>query len=104
MAATASASQMVIEGGGGNDHLEGGADGDTFVFRDNWGADFISDFENDIDLLDLTAVTDGASGDITYADLTIIQDGNDTLISYGSDSIRLINIQRSNIDENDFNI
>ena len=62
-----------LTGGAGTDALYGnsgsGADGavDTFVFGDDWGTDFVFDFEHGIDKLDMTAV----AGVHSFADLTL---------------------------------
>ena len=62
-----------LTGGTGIDALYGnsgnGGDGavDTFVFIDNWGIDFVFDFDNDIDKLDVSAV----SGLNSIADVTV---------------------------------
>jgi Ca2+-binding RTX toxin-like protein len=45
----------VLNGGAGNDRLIGGAGSDRFVFAPGHGTAVIKDFEDDIDILDLTA-------------------------------------------------
>ena len=52
-------------GAGGNDVLTGGAQGDTFIFQGNWGADSVADFQNGLDLLDLRGTG------LSFAGLTI---------------------------------
>ncbi|MEM6383927.1 MAG: calcium-binding protein [Pseudomonadota bacterium] len=45
----------VLDGGTGTDTLIGGTGSDTFVFAPAYGADTVTDFEDDLDQLDLTA-------------------------------------------------
>jgi Ca2+-binding RTX toxin-like protein len=62
-----------LRGGAGTDNLYGnsgnGGDGavDRFVFDDNWGTDFVFDFDNGVDKLDVSAVT----GLNSFADLSV---------------------------------
>lgn len=42
-----------LEGGIGRDKLVGGTGSDTFVFKDGWAVDRVSDFEDDIDTIEL---------------------------------------------------
>lgn len=85
-----------LSGDGGNDVLTGGAGHDTFHFSYiGFGADLVTDFTDGQDLLNLTSLGihpysfDAAiqSGALTIADV-----GADTLITYGSDSIRLVGV------------
>ncbi|MBL4874018.1 MAG: hypothetical protein JKY41_11700 [Rhodobacteraceae bacterium] len=39
----------ILRGGAGNDWLEGGGGADVFIFRDNWGQDEVTDFQDGID-------------------------------------------------------
>lgn len=45
----------LLVGGEGNDQLTGGAGGDTFVFGRDHGSDWITDFGNGADVIDLSA-------------------------------------------------
>jgi len=62
-----------LRGGAGTDNLYGnsgnGGDGavDTFTFVDNWGTDFVFDFENGTDKFDVSTVT-GLNG---FSDVTV---------------------------------
>ncbi len=86
-----------INGGLGNDWFVGGAGADVFVFDANWGTDTVSDFEDGVDLLDLSG-----SG-LTFADLTITQSGTSTIISGpGGNAIELDNILAADITSADF--
>ena len=63
-----------LRGDAGTDALYGnsgnGGDGavDTFVFSDGWGTDFVFDFDNGVDKLDVSAVT----GLNSFADLNVV--------------------------------
>lgn len=57
-----------LEGGAGNDFFVGGAGVDQFVFGANWGGDFIQDFEDGVEQIDLSATG------LAFADLTIGED------------------------------
>lgn len=85
-----------LDGGAGNDRLVGGAGSDVFVFGANWGVDTVTDFTKGEDTLNLTATG------LQFADLTITQVGADTQISYGTDSITLVNFTVTNLVESDF--
>ena len=56
-----------LQAGNSTDHLVGGALMDTFRFSDNSGTDYIYDWQDGIDRIDLSAVT-GVAG---FSDLTI---------------------------------
>jgi Ca2+-binding RTX toxin-like protein len=78
-----------LNGGAGNDHLQGGAGGDTliggvgadtltggegqdiFVFTPGSGVDFITDFEQGLDKIDLTAYSKTHGGSIFGHDDTL---------------------------------
>lgn len=78
----------VIRGYLGNDGLTGGAGADTFVFDNNGGTDFITDFENDIDKLDLSVYNYASTAQV-LADTTVV--GADVFINIdANDIIRLV--------------
>ena len=60
----------MLEGGAGNDALDGGGGADTFVFASGHGTDRIANFE-DADTIRI------ADSSVTYSDLTIVADAND---------------------------
>jgi Ca2+-binding RTX toxin-like protein len=94
---TGGAGNDKLRGGAGDDVLEGGAGSDRFIYDEvAWGGDEISDFDNGVDLIDLSA-----SG-LTFADLTIIQFGSDTLIGATLGQIRIVGVSATVIDEDDF--
>ena len=78
-----------LTGGLGNDALYGnsggGGDGatDTFVFTNNWGVDFVFDFETGIDKLDMTNVT----GVHSASDLAITSNAGNALVSFSGRQI-----------------
>jgi carbonic anhydrase len=90
----------ILNGNGGNDTLIGGNSNDTFVFEAGFGADFITDFGDGIDYIDLNAFT------TTFTALTVAQSGADTIISsavFGTgNTITLTNFSATNINAADF--
>ncbi len=95
-----------LEGGAGNDLLFGGAGNDIFVFAaPGFGRDWISDFDADAlggqDLLDVSGL--GITAATFEAAVTLTDLGNDTLITIGDDSIRLVRVgDPATVDANDF--
>ena len=65
-----------LEGGAGQDFLSGGADADVFVFADGFGEDVVADFEDGVDLLDVSSMSLVS----TISDLTITTGGGHTYI------------------------
>ncbi|HZB61669.1 MAG TPA: CAP domain-containing protein [Microvirga sp.] len=93
----------VLNGGAGNDALRGGAGADSFRFRDQWGADTVSDFQNGSDRIDLR----GAG--LSFNELSIAQrdadrDGraDDVVIKADGQSIALLNLKASLVGVSDF--
>ncbi|NNE51586.1 MAG: hypothetical protein HKN30_04210 [Sulfitobacter sp.] len=90
-------------GGTGDDLLSGGAAADTFIFADNHGNDTVTDFDalgagEELDLSALSAINE--IDDILAASR---QSGADTIIETGTgSSIRLLDVDRDDLDENDF--
>ena len=87
-----------INGGNGNDNLGGGAGADRFIYSDGWGDDIIADFENGIDIIDMSNVA-GVNG---ISDLTITFSDGSTYLSYQGDEIRLFAENIANIGAEDF--
>jgi len=86
-----------LDGSAGNDFLSGGAGTDSFVFQAGWGADIIADFDDGVELIDISALG------ITFADLTIANaPGGNAVISYQGNEILLQNIDAADIDASDF--
>ncbi|MEM9060687.1 MAG: calcium-binding protein [Pseudomonadota bacterium] len=83
-----------LDGGLGNDILEGGADADVFVF--SAGADVILDFEDGLDLIDLTGVG------LLFSDLGIAQSGGNVLITHGLGTLTLLNFAAGDLSAADF--
>ena len=87
----------ILEGQGGNDTLTGGADADAFVFNLGDNSDTIADFEDGVDMIDLSATG------LSFADLVIttVASGS-TIVDYGSgDQIELLSTA-GQIDQSDF--
>src|SRR6185437_2196792 len=55
----------VLDGGAGNDYLQGNGGGDTFVFGRGYGQDIINDFHTDATLSALAFNSDTAPADVT---------------------------------------
>ena len=86
-----------LVGGKGDDFLTGGADADAFDFRGEWGDDTIVDFQDGLDMIDLS------SSKLDFNDLTIQQSGTSVLIEDDNgNSITLLNATLSTISEDDF--
>lgn len=65
----------MIDGGRGNDLLQGGAGDDVFVFNIGDGIDTITDFDDGVDMIRVA----------NTGHLSIMQNGADTTITYGVD-------------------
>ncbi len=90
-----------LVGGASVDHMTGGAGADTFVFGPGHGYDYIHDFTDGEDVVDLTALT-GISG---FEDLTITAYGEDAIVdltAHGGGHIHLRNVDVADLDANDF--
>jgi len=96
------AGQDTIIGRSGNDVLTGGADRDVFLFKDNFGTDVITDFEDGIDRILIR--TDG----VRFKDLSITGTGTDVdraaVVSWGAegDSITLEGVDHTDLTRADF--
>ncbi|QRF68045.1 beta strand repeat-containing protein [Ponticoccus alexandrii] len=73
-----------LDGGLGNDTLTGNGGADTFVFAEGFGADVVLDFEDGVDRFDFTGLSN--PGTLSIADL-----GADAVITYGLDTITVLN-------------
>ena len=92
-----------LDGGAGDDTYTGGEGADTFVFAAESGTNTITDFEDNIDTIDLTAFS-SISG---FTDLSgkIEQDGADTKIDlsdFGGGVIVLEDFTSTDLDASDF--
>jgi len=76
--------------------LTGGLGIDTFVFLSGWGSDVITDFEDGVDLIDLSGA--GAS----FADLQISSTAGGAALAFGGETISLAGIDAALVDETDF--
>ena len=91
----------LLVGGEGNDALTGGAGADTFVFGRDHGTDFITDFGNGDDVIDLSAL-EGISG---FEDLHAWSFGTATVVGlsdHGGGQIWLLETDVSDLDAGDF--
>ncbi|UWP93936.1 hypothetical protein K3X13_15765 (plasmid) [Aliiroseovarius crassostreae] len=82
--------------GGGNDLVSGGADADVFVWNttQSTGADRITDFQDGLDLLQMSGVS--------FADLTINSTADGALVSWSTGSVLLLDVEIANITADDF--
>lgn len=85
----------IINGGRGNDVLNGGAAADTFVFVTGTGHDTIADFQDGMDLIDITGIKSIKDfGQITGA---MVQNGTGVDIALGDND--MLTIQNITIDK-----
>ncbi|NVJ98615.1 MAG: M10 family metallopeptidase C-terminal domain-containing protein [Alphaproteobacteria bacterium] len=75
--------------GRGDDQMTGGTGADVFVIGRSWGDDTITDFNAAKDILDFQ----GSGLDI--ADMTFSQSGNNTVITDGTNTLTLLNVDRN---------
>ncbi len=89
-------------GGAGDDIMTGGRFGDSFIFADNFGSDTITDFENNRDVLDLSA---HSSLNTLAAVLAVsTQVGADVVIALNAtNTITLQGFTLADLDADDFN-
>lgn len=86
----------ILAGGQGSDTLYGGAGADSFMFQTGAGRDYIRDFQVGRDEIGFT------EGPTEFSELTIRQDGRYALVIYGTDWIRLDNVDAASLTANDF--
>jgi hypothetical protein len=93
----------VLEGGLGNDKMDGGSGNDVFLFGDDFGDDRILSFDYDPsggqDQLDVTALNISAANFDSLVDIDKV--ANNTLIAIGDDTITLVGV-KNGIDISDF--
>jgi len=92
-----------LDGGVGNDTLTGSGNSDVFIFANNFGNDVIEDFDalDDFEDIDLSAV----SSIVDFNDLFLnhlAQIGANSVITDGTDTITLLNVNASNLGAEDF--
>ncbi|WMS43465.1 hypothetical protein RDV64_03425 [Acuticoccus sp. MNP-M23] len=99
---------QVIAGGSGDDLMEGGAGNDRFVFADDtrsggsFGTDFVRDFTDEEDRLDLTdyGITSRADAEAIG---TVTEVGRNTVIDLGADgAVTLRDFALANLTDDDF--
>jgi len=84
----------MLSGGAGIDKLFGGAGADTFVFAAGEQFTFVTDFQNDIDSIDLTAY---GYADVSDALANMNQLGNHVRFFDGGDTLLVLNVDLSDI-------
>jgi Ca2+-binding RTX toxin-like protein len=94
----------VLDGGAGDDTLIGGAGADIFRFSAGFGHDIIADFQaspvGGQDLLDISGL--GITAATFAGSVKIAASGTSTMISIGTDSIRLAGVGAAAINSSDF--
>lgn len=93
----------VLIGGAGDDLLIGGSGADTFVFGAGSGNDVVADYTDGEDKISIDV--NGLTNIANFNDLNIFADGNDTVIDLtanGGGTIRLTNVDISELDTSDF--
>ncbi|MBX9459196.1 MAG: M10 family metallopeptidase C-terminal domain-containing protein [Rhizobium sp.] len=91
----------IINGGRGNDILHGGAAADTFVFATGTGHDTIADFQDGIDLIDITGIR--KINDFAQIADAMTQNGTDVVIDLGGkDSLTIQNVTIDKLTAIDF--
>ncbi len=93
----------ILVGGSGNDTLTGGEGADTFVFSSfDLGADVITDFQNGLDLIDVSAFNFGAAA-LQNVINNAQQIGGNVLLTFApNNSVLLEGIQTNILDTTDF--
>jgi len=91
----------ILSGGAGNDVMTGGSGNDTFIFQANHGADVITDFQVDLDKIDLSSLGVTWAGKGTSWSITS-NGGNAKIIYDGADNVILTGVAASALTESDF--
>lgn len=90
-----------IDGGDGEDRYHGGQGADTFVFTADGEEDRINDFEDGVDVIDVSAFA--LAGGFADIQAGATQDGDDVYIDLGGgDVIKLNDTLLSEVTEDDF--
>ena len=104
--AATSPTGSAILAGAGNDLLTGGAGDDVFTFPPGFGQATISDFAagpaGNHDLIDISSL--GVTAATFAGSVSIVGSGDNTTISVGTNSIKLLNVAPSSIDITDFRL
>ncbi|WP_439111296.1 calcium-binding protein [Lentibacter sp.] len=81
-----------LEGGAGNDQLWGGAGADVFVFATGHGRDYLYDFEDGVDLFDITGLDFALTNLLLSGSVNeTIAAGTSFIFENNSDSIQIYN-------------
>ena len=87
----------ILDGGAGKDTLTGGALADTFVFSTAaWGQDTITDFEDGVEFMDMTATG------VTQGQLNVSASGGDAVVDFGTADMITLTGMAGLIDASDF--
>lgn len=92
-----------LDGGAGNDFLVGGEGWDRFIFANGSGRDSIGDFQDGIDVVDLSGYRDAKGERLEFADLRISASGTNAYVALpGGETIAFSNFAPRLLDETDF--
>ena len=96
----------MLEGGAGNDTLEGGAGADVFVFNHEDGQDTVNDFEDGIDRIDVSSYEFTDDALLSLLSGLQVNDQGGVVINFdlsdASDTITLYGVSVGAIDSADF--
>ena len=89
-----------LDGGEGSDRYHGGQGADVFVFKPDGADDKIQDFEDGVDLIDVSAY---GFADAAAFLSTAVEEGGDVYIELASDdTLKINNMSLANITADDF--
>jgi Ca2+-binding RTX toxin-like protein len=88
----------VLDGGTGDDTLTGGAQADTFVYKLGYARDTITDFQNNIDAIDLS---DFGFADSAAAMAQATQSGDNLVFNFGDGNVLVVENMTASLIEND---
>ena len=86
----------VLVASGADNVLTGGAGADLYAFGAATGNDLITDFEDGLDRIDLSAAG------VTYRDLSFVESAAGTTVQWSGSGVELAGVALSSLDETDF--
>jgi Ca2+-binding RTX toxin-like protein len=90
----------ILVGDDGNDVMLGGLGADKFIFELNFGTDYVEDYEDGVDFLDIAET--GVTPDSFALEVAITQVEADARVAIGANLITLTGIAASTINQADF--
>ena len=94
----------VLIGGAGNDNLAGGLGDDIFIFDNDFGNDFLTDFDNvsEYEVIDLSGIGGIADFEDLQANNLTNNAFGSAVITIGENTITLLNIDADDLAASDF--